>query len=267
MNLWKWIAACVVLAGGAMAQPIDISDHVADAGVETATTAVVVQRLSDGQVWSSNFARAEERFQPASTSKIPHTLIALETGFATPETIFKWDGKARFQASWNQDQTLLRAFQRSAVWVYQDIARGLGGAVMSDWLTTFNYGNADVGGAEDLQTYWLRGPLAISAEEQIGFLAQLAREELPLSRRTYAQAHEIMTAEVQGAATLYAKTGYNLRKGQDDLGWYVGWVVEGDEIHVFAVNMDLPGFEAAPERQRLARHVLDQLQVFPRPKQ
>ncbi|GFE52335.1 beta-lactamase [Roseobacter cerasinus] len=266
MSLVRWIVACVVLAGGAMAQPIDISDYVADAGIENATTAVVVQRLSDGQVWSSNFARAEERFQPASTSKIPHTLIALETGYATPQTIFKWDGKARFLDSWNQDQALPQAFQRSAVWVYQEIAQGLGGAVMSDWLTRFNYGNADVGGAEDLQTYWLRGPLAISAEEQIGFLAQLAREELPLSRRTYAEAREIMRAEVQDTATLYAKSGYNLRRGQDDLGWYVGWVVRGDEIHVFAVNMDLSGFDAAPERQRLTRHVLDQLQIFPLPK-
>ncbi|MGZ2257598.1 penicillin-binding transpeptidase domain-containing protein [Roseobacter sp. A03A-229] len=263
MTLWKWVAICALLAGRLAAQPTDIADYVTEAGGETTSTVMVVQRLSDGHLWSSNPARAAERFQPASTSKIPHTLIALETGFAAPQTVFTWDGKERFIESWNQDQTLTRAFQRSAVWVYQSITRQLGGAVMTDWLTAFEYGNADIGGSGDLETYWLRGPLAISAEEQIGFLARLARGELPLSEQTYGQAREIMRAEQQGDATLYAKTGYNLRRGKEDLGWYVGWIETGAETYVFALNMDLPGFDAAPERQRLARHVLDRLELFP----
>ncbi|MCV3271176.1 penicillin-binding transpeptidase domain-containing protein [Roseobacter sinensis] len=262
MTLLRWVALCALFAGKAIAQPTDISPFVAEAGGENARVVMRVERLSDGHEWSSNPERANERFQPASTSKIPHTLIALETGFAGPETVFAWDGKRRTFESWNEDQTLTRAFQRSAVWVYQEIARGLGEEVMSEWLAAFDYGNAEIGGAQDLQQYWLRGPLAISADEQLAFLARLAREDLPLSAETYAKAREIMLAETQEDARLYAKTGYNLREGQDDLGWYVGWVEDGAEIYVFALNMDLPGFDKAPERQRLVRHVLDRLEIF-----
>ncbi len=264
MSIWKWAALCLCLAGKVAAQPTDIAPLVAGAGVEVETSVILVRRLSDGHEWTSNAARAGQRFQPASTSKVPHTLIALETGFAGPETVFAWDNEVRFIDAWNQDQTLTQAFQRSAVWVYQSIARQLGGQVMSTWLQRFEYGNADVGGRDDLERYWLRGPLAISAEEQITFLTRLAQGRLPLSEKTYAQAREIMLAEQQGGAALYAKSGYNLRRGQQDLGWYVGWVETGAETYVFALNMDLPAFDEAPERQRLARHVLDQLGILPR---
>ncbi|WP_299674443.1 penicillin-binding transpeptidase domain-containing protein [uncultured Roseobacter sp.] len=267
MTLRTWVTVGALWAGVAAAEPADISRFVSDAGADPATSVVLVQRLSDGHQWSSNPARAETRFVPASTSKIPHTLIALETGLATPETVFAWDGEERFLESWNQDQTLTRAFQRSAVWVYQEIARSTGGETMARWLTRFGYGNADVGGAQDLETYWLRGPLAISAQEQVVFLARLAQGELPLSPQTYTDARRIMMAEQQGERVLHAKTGYALRGAQVDLGWYVGWVDAGAETYVFAMNMDLPGFDAAPERQRVTRHVLDRLEIFPKPAQ
>lgn len=265
ISMLRTAALCSLFAAGAYAQPYDISDYVAEIGGENATTAVVVKRLSDGHTWSSNFARAEERFQPASTSKIPHTLIALESGFATPETTFEWDGKERFMDSWNQDQSLTSAYQRSAVWVYQHITTSLGGDKMADWLQAFDYGNAEIGDESALDKYWLRGPLAISAEEQIDFLTKLAQEDLPLAPATYADARKIMMEAEAGDARLYAKTGYNLRSGQEDLGWYVGWVETADETYVFAVNMDLGGFDEAPQRKILARHVLARLDIFPAP--
>ena len=265
MSMLRATVLCSFVAASAQAQPYDISDYVAEIGMENATTAVVVKRLSDGHVWSSNFARAEERFQPASTSKIPHTLIALESGFATPETTFEWDGKERFMDSWNQDQSLVSAYQRSAVWVYQHITTSLGQDKMSEWLQAFDYGNADIGDEASLDNYWLRGPLAISAEEQIDFLARLAQDDLPLAPATYADARKIMMEAEAGGARLYAKTGYYLRRGQEDLGWYVGWIETGEETYVFALNMDLSGFDQAPQRKVLARHVLARLDIFPAP--
>lgn len=265
MSMLRAAVAFGLLAVSAQAQPHDISDYVAEVGMENATTAVVVKRLSDGHQWSSNFARAEERFQPASTSKIPHTLIALESGFATPETTFDWDGEKRFLDSWNQDQTLTSAYQRSAVWVYQRITTGIGRHKMAEWLQAFDYGNTEIGDESALDNYWLRGPLAISAGEQIDFLSRLAEEALPLAPATYTDARKIMMEADAGYARLYAKTGYNLREGQEDLGWYVGWVETADETYVFAVNMDLGGLDEAPKRQQLARHVLAQLDIFPAP--
>jgi len=40
---------------------------------------------------------------PASTFKIPNTLIALEEEIVDENTVLKWDGKKRAWKPWNQD--------------------------------------------------------------------------------------------------------------------------------------------------------------------
>ena len=60
-------------------------------GVAPEKAALLIVRLEDGAEWTSGGARIEAPYPPASTSKIPHTLIALETGYADgPDTVFKW---------------------------------------------------------------------------------------------------------------------------------------------------------------------------------
>ena len=206
------------------------------------TTTLVIKQLSDDKIWTSNSKRAELRYIPASTSKIPHTLIALETELAAPETFFKWDGRPRTFKSWNQDQTLITAYRRSAVWVYQEIAQTLGSSVMREWLERFDYGNADIGADDNVTQYWLTGPLAISAHEQVDFLTKLATHKLLLSPKTYAQARSVFQNENQKGHTLYAKTGWMFDEDAMDIGWFVGWVEIDDpkEIYVFALNMDMP---------------------------
>ncbi len=222
----------------------DLSAIVMAEGVDPARSALLVVRLEDGAEWASGGARVDQRLEPASTSKIPHTLIALETGLVDgPETSFAWDGVERSIAAWNQDQTMATAYARSAVWVYQQITSSLGRATMADWLERFDYGNHDVGGAADLTTYWLAGPLAISVREQTDFLARLARQDLPLSEQTYAAAAQIMRADGGDGWTLYAKTGWRSDGELMDIGWHVGWLestVRGEaETYVFAFNMDM----------------------------
>ena len=211
-------------------------------GVSPDAATLVIKRLSDDKVWMLNSKRAELRYIPASTSKIPHTLIALETELAAPETLFKWDGRPRTFKSWNQDQTLITAYRRSAVWVYQEIARTLGPSVMREWLERLDYGNADIGADDNVTQYWLTGPLAISAQEQVDFLTKLATHKLPLSPKTYVQARSIFQHDSQKGHTLYAKTGWMFDEDAMDIGWFVGWVEIDDpkEIYVFALNMDMP---------------------------
>jgi len=223
----------------------DLSDIVVGQGVDVSRSALIIRRLGDGTEWTAGNLRLDDRFPPASSSKIPHTLIALETGIADgSDAPFVWDGIERHFASWNQDQTLASAFSRSAVWVYQQITTELGRQAMSDWLTRFDYGNHDVGGQDDLTTYWLRGPLEISAREQADFLESLASRHLPVSQRTYDIAEIVMRANGGEDWTLYAKTGWRHDGINIDIGWYVGWletVIEGDaETFVFAFNMDMP---------------------------
>lgn len=238
-------------------------------GISPASSALVIYRLEDEKVWASGGARIRERFTPASTSKIPHTLLAYETGAVTgPDEQFEWDGQKRFLDSWNEDQDFETAFRRSTVWIYQIVVPRIGAERLREGLAAFDYGNADIGGPEMISRYWLEGPLAISATEQVEFLARLARRTLPLSASTYEQAIPVMELGRGEGWALYGKTGWKDVEGQMDIGWYVGWVEQsaGDApgTYVFALNMDMPGgVEQAPLRRPAVARALRSIGALP----
>jgi len=255
------ISAASAASSGAP-DPIDLSQTIADNGLEVASSTMLVQRLSDGQVWVSNAVRSKERFSPASSSKIPHTLIALESGVATPDTMFHWDGKMRWVDAWNRDQSLRSAFQVSAVWVFQEIVPRVGAVRMKEWLTRFEYGNADIGTKATLTTYWLDGTLRVSAEEQMNFLRRLAARDLDLSEATYEAADEIMQTDAGEGWSMYSKTGWRSAANKMDIGWYAGWVRCGADTYVFALNMDMPSASFRNLRITTAKAALSEIGAF-----
>lgn len=261
----QWLSAGVMalcLSAPASAQPIDIDPLITATGADVAATTLVVRRMSDGQSWVANPTRAARRFSPASTSKIPHTLIALDQGLATPDTVFPWDGVARASLRWNRDQTLASAFRFSAVWVYQTLARRAGAEVVADGLAQFDYGNADIGSADQLTTYWLDDTLKISAEEQVTFLSKLASGALPLSAQTYAAARDIMVSDEGGAWVMRSKTGWRHSPDAMDVGWFVGWLDCAGEVYVFALNLDMPDTRSLSQRQSITYAVLRDIGAF-----
>lgn len=247
------LACAGVPAAQAPAYPLEAALEAE--GISPASSALVIYRLEDEKVWASGGARIRERFTPASTSKIPHTLLALETGaVATPDERFEWDGQKRFVDNWNEDQDFRAAFQRSTVWIYQIVVPRIGAARLSEGLSAFGYGNAEIGGPDSITRYWLEGPLAISATEQVEFLSRLARRTLPLSARTYDLAVPMMVVAEGDGWTMYGKTGWKSVEGQTDIGWFVGWLEqsagEAPGTYVFALNMDMPGGMAEAPRRR-----------------
>jgi len=263
------LTACLLAACMTWTPPPPLSASVAAVGVDPDTSTLVVYRLEDERAWISNDVRAEKRFTPASTSKIPHTLIAFEAGAVSgPDEVFIWDGQKRFVDSWNEDQTFADAFRRSTVWIYQAVTPRIGSAALHDWLDQFHYGNADVGAPEDVSQYWLKGPLAISAEEQVVFLSHLARRTLPLTARTYEQAVPLMVMESGAGWTLYGKTGWKSVEGETDIGWFVGWLEQTDGeqpgTYAFAFNMDMtdPGADV-PKRKAAIMRALSDLGALP----
>ena len=83
--------------------------------------------------YSSAPMRIYDRFLPASTFKILHSLIALETGVVSDEThVIPWDRTERDVAAWNRDMNMQEAIACSAVWFYQELARRLGRERMED---------------------------------------------------------------------------------------------------------------------------------------
>lgn len=204
--------------------------------------------------------RAEARFVPASTFKIPHTLIGLaEDAVKNVDEVLPYGGEPQPFSSWEKDMSLRDALPISNVPVYQSLARRITSERMSENLALLAYGNGDAGAVVD--RFWLDGPLTISAVEQVTFLAKLAQDGLPYSAHWQAQVREITRLEQRGNGTLYGKTGWTTAH-DPAIGWWVGWVVKEGKVYSFALNMDMPNSADAHKRVELGRKSLAILGVF-----
>ena len=215
---------------------------------------IVMSSLNGGTTFIHNDLRAGQRFSPASTFKIPNTLIALEEKvLAGKDDIFKWDGQIHDVATWNHDQTLTSAFKVSCVWCFQELARRVGAEKYQQYLRDLNYGEWREPFVAT--TFWLDGSLQISALEQVNFLRRVYRRELPLSDPAYEPLKHIMLVEEGNTYTLWAKTGWAARV-TPPVGWYVGYVETPTDVWVFATNIELRDEKDLERRQKLTRSAL-----------
>ena len=146
-----------------------------------AHTCIVIQPLTADQPLV-NRGECATRLSPASTYKIPHALIALETGAVTLDSIEKWDGTRHArQQKWNRDHTVISALRPSVLWLFQRIAPRIGAERAAAWLDKFDYGNTNVTGP--IALYWVDGSLAISPIEQVAFLRRFYQGALPVQRQ------------------------------------------------------------------------------------
>lgn len=209
---------------------------------------VVIVDLKTADPWRSDTRECATRLAPASTFKIPHALVALETGVIAPDTVEKWDGTqyAEYQ-KWNRDQTVASALRPSVVWFFQRIAPRVGAARMHEWLQRLGYGNASTNG--DVTMYWLNGTLRISPDEQATFLSRLYAGRLPFAAdrvRLIRDALEQPFGSVENAngvvqlegprppgASWRPKTGRTRVDGRP-VSWLVGDVTIGARSFAFA---------------------------------
>ncbi len=120
---------------------------------------VVVFATGAAHRWSGSAPDCATRLSPASTYKIPHALIGLDTGVITETTVEKWDGVTHSnQPKWDQDHTVLSAMRPSVLWFFQAMAPRIGAARAHEWLQRFQYGNTDTSGP--ITQYWLNGRLS-----------------------------------------------------------------------------------------------------------
>lgn len=220
-------------------------------------------RVRDQHLVTTDEARMRQPFIPASTFKVPHALIALETGVvADADTeIIHWDGKVRSIAAWNKDHTLRSAMAVSAVPVYQQIARRIGAERMQKYLAAFRYGNQQIGAHID--RFWLDGPLQISVLEQIAFFDRLRRGDLPVSRRNLDIVRDIIPAEPISGGTIRSKSGAIGIDGTEGekatLGWLAGYTERGDDPWVFAMNLDIKSSADLGRRMAISKAILAEL--------
>src|SRR3979411_947775 len=200
----------------------------------------VAYKVDDYLIIASDKVRSGEAKLPASTFKIPNSLIALETGVvADPDKdVFKWDGVTRSIEAWNKDHTLRSAIAVSAVPVYQEIARRIVQERMQKYVDLLDYGNRDIGGGID--QFWLTGNMRIDPIQQVDFVDRLRRGALPVSKRSQDLVRDILPVTKAGDSVIRAKTGLlGAELGKPSLGWVVGWAEKGSSQTVFALNVDV----------------------------
>ncbi|MEL7531752.1 MAG: class D beta-lactamase [Bacteroidota bacterium] len=219
----------------------------------------LLQDVKGDTTYVYNEARAQTPYLPASTFKVPNTLIALELGVADTNEVFPWDGRERFAEQWNQDLNLAQAFRYSAFWVYQIIAERIGEENYREWLQKIDYGNAEPG--PDVTTFWVAGDIRISAYEQLNFLRRLENGSLAFGEANQKLFRDIFSFEKTDQYDWKAKTGWTTIP-DPDTGWVIGWVERGEDRYLYVLNLDIENNAHGRARVEIARAVFQSMGII-----
>jgi len=223
---------------------------------ENSINGSILIESADGSIKHQYNVGDNESFIPASTFKIPNTLIILEEGLIKDQReIIKWDGKEREYAPWNKDQTLKTAFQYSCVWCYQFYAKQVGDEKYHSYLRKFNYGNLLTG--DDITRFWLDGDLRISVKDQIKFLRKVYAEDLPVQKQHIKTLKNIMLTDDEVDYKIWSKTGWS---GKD--GWYIGYLVVDNKTWFFAHHIEIKTQSDLALRKKITLQIFKMLKII-----
>lgn len=226
---------------------------------------ILIYNSKNKKYYSNNFTKAKKAFLPASTFKIPNTIIGLETNFLkNEESVFKWNGEKRYLSSWEKDLSLQEAFQFSCVPCYQELAKKIGVTAMNNFLNKINFGKMDVN-LKTISNFWLTGNSKISPLEQIKFLIRFYNEALPIKKTTTQIVKNIMKTNVTKSYILSGKTGL-ATSNSIKTGWFVGFV-EVDKNVIFFATKVTPKVKIStkkfiPLRKKVTMLALKKLQLI-----
>jgi beta-lactamase class D len=224
-----------------------------------ADACLVIMDPETSRIRVMNPDRAAQRFPPASSFKVPNALIGLDTGvIPDADHVIEWDGTRHEREINNQSHSLRSAMRYSVLWYYQELARRVGEPRMRAAVESLNYGNADT--SSGLTTFWLRGSIRISANEQAAFLNRLREGTNPVSPRAAAIVKDILIL-AEGPGWAYrGKTGTysGMVDGvESDLGWFVGWVERDGNALVFAANDGTKGVSGPDVRASVEQALVE----------
>lgn len=198
---------------------------------------ILVFDHSTQKIYSNNFEKCNNAYLPASTFKIPNSIIAMELGYITDEkSVFKWNGEERNLKIWEQDLSFRDAFQYSCVPCFQELARKAGSDTMNYWLKKLNYGNMKVDNS-NIDIFWLEGESKISSFEQLDFIYRFNNRKLPLKNKTYDVMEKLLFIEKNQHGLLFGKTGWAIRNG-NNIGWFTGYLLRKGKIFFIVSNVE-----------------------------
>lgn len=222
----------------------------------------VLYNQTNDELIKYNSKLCETGYIPASTFKIPHSLIALEEGVVkdTNETI-EWNKHEWPHKVWNKDQTLITAVKYSCIWVYFKFAEQIGIKKYYEYVNAFNYGNKDLTGPPT--RFWLNGKFRISAIQQIEFLRKFYNYELKTKKVNVDKVKELIVLEETEAYKFSGKTGGGELEDNKHIMWLVGYIERGENVYFYAMNFianDFGGLSKA--RYGITKDILKELKLM-----
>jgi beta-lactamase class D len=200
---------------------------------------VLIYSPTKSSYYSNNFEWAEKSFLPASTFKIPNSIVAMELGIIKNDSsMFYWNGEDRFQDRWERDMNFKDALQLSCVPCYQYLAREIGTQRMLSTLDKIGYPGMVVD-STNIDMFWLEGDSKITSFEQIGFLKRFYDQELPISLNTFTSMKNMLLKEENDDYNLSGKSGWSYTNGIDNC-WFIGYIEKENEVYFFATNLEPP---------------------------
>lgn len=217
---------------------------------------------SDNEFIRYNPALCDTGYIPASTFKIPNSVIALEEGIIRDSNqVITWDRHEWPNKLWNQDQTLKTAIKYSCVWVYTGFAAQIGINTYRKYVNSFDYGNKNLSGPPT--RFWLTGPFRISANQQIEFLIKFYHYDLPVSKNSIDIVKHLIILEQTGTYKISGKTGGGILGESEYIMWLVGYLEKRNKPYFFALNFKTADFnKLSPVRLELTKSILRELDLM-----
>lgn len=216
----------------------------------------------------SDSTDADVTTQPASTFKVINLLIALETGVIKDEhEIVRWPGSTDtvlygYRPDIYHDMTVKEAFEVSAGWVFIELAKRIGRDKYRYYLKECGYGNGDL--SERGDDFWNFGNFGITPRNQVAFLVRVFESKLPFTARNMDILKRVMITEEINGHVLRSKTGWTRVNG-NDVGWWVGYITQGERKLFFATRIIKLRSEYNPDfgscRKKITLDILKQLGI------
>lgn len=218
-----------------------------------------------------NKDRINKRYSTFSTYKIPHSLIALETGvIENIETEYEWDTKKYPEQDWwpkewyGGKHNMKNAIKYSVVPFFKMVASKIKSKRMSKYISDFDYGNMDI--SSGIEGFWLNGSLKISTMEQIKFLKKINDYNLNIKKSNVNQVKDALLQDCKNEYKLYAKTGTGYRMEEKKkigvIGWLVGFFEVNKKQYYFAYNVEANDFsEVGKVRNAIKASIVSHLNL------
>lgn len=220
----------------------------ASAPAAAANGCMLIADLQTGKTLSQN-GTCDARYSPASSFKIPLSLMGYDAGILVDAKTPAWPYKDEYKAameSWRVTTNPTTWLEDSIVWFSQVLTRTMGADKFRSYVEKFQYGNRDIAGDagrdNGLTNSWLSSSLQISPTEQVTFVRAMLTGKLPVSTHAVAMTKSIMPSfPTDDDWAVYGKTGTGFQRGADgkidrtrQLGWFVGWAERKGKTVIFA---------------------------------